>query len=71
MSEIKFDLTLTKIKFSVSFMPLFTVTEFLSTLQLARQDTNLFSSHFTSLWSCSVCLVLGENAGLHLENETK
>ena len=70
MGEIKFDLTLKQSKFSVSFMLLFTIIKILSALRLSRQKTNLFSSHFASIWSCSACLVgiiFGGNAVLHLE----
>ena len=42
MSEIKFDLTLKKIKISVYFMLLFAITKLLPTLQLSRQKTELF-----------------------------
>ena len=42
MSEIKFDLTVKKSKFSVSFMLLFTIIKLLPTLRLARQKTNFF-----------------------------
>ena len=73
MSEIKFDLTTKKkIKFSVSLMLLF--TKLVPARRLLSQKNNLFSSHFTSIWSCSTCLggiPLGENAVLHLENEAK
>ena len=41
-----------KIKFSVSFMLLFTVIKILSTLRLSRQKHNFFPSHFASIWSC-------------------
>ena len=56
MSEIKFDLTVKKSKFSVSFMLLFTIIKLLPTLRIARQKTNFFPNHFASIWSCSVCL---------------
>ena len=56
MSETKFDLTVKKSKFSVSFMLLFTIIKLLPTLRLARQKTNFFHNHFPSIWSCSVCL---------------
>ena len=56
MSEIKFDLTVKKSKFSVSFMLLFTIIKLLPNLRLARQNTNFFPNHFASIWSCSVCL---------------
>ena len=55
-SEIKFDLTVKKSKFSVSFMFLFTIIKLLPTLRLARQKTNFFPNHFASIWSCSVYL---------------
>ena len=42
MSEIKFDLTLKKIKFSVSFMLLFAIIKLLTTPRLSRQKTNFF-----------------------------
>ena len=44
MSEIKFNLTLKKIKFSVSFMLLFAIIMFLSTRQLSRQKANVLPS---------------------------
>ena len=56
MSEIKFDLTLKKIKFSVSLMLLFTIIKLLPTLRLSRQKTKFFPSHFASIWSCSAYL---------------
>ena len=56
MSEIKFDLTLKKSQFSVSFMLSFTTIKVLPTLRLSRQKTNFFPNHFASIWSCSVCL---------------
>ena len=56
MSEIKFDLTVKKSKFSVSFMLLFTIIKLLPTIRLSRQKTNFFPNHFASIWSCSVCL---------------
>ena len=65
MSEIKFDLTLKKIKFSVSFMLLFTIIKLLPTLRLSCQKTNFLPSHFASIWSYSACLwgiILGENS---------
>ena len=46
MSEIKFDLTLKKIKISVYFMLLFAITKLLPTLQLSRQKTELFFFFF-------------------------
>ena len=43
MSEIKFDLTLKKITFSVSFMLLFTLIKLLPALRLSSgQKTNFF-----------------------------
>ena len=42
MSEIKFVLTLKKIKFSVSFMLLFAIIKRLPTLRLSCQKTNFF-----------------------------
>ena len=48
MSEIKFDLRLKKIKFSVSFMLLFAIIKLLPTLRLSRQKTNFFFCHFAS-----------------------
>ena len=56
MSKIKFDLTVKKSRFSVSFMLLFTMIKLLPTLRLARQKTNFFPNHFVSIWSCSMCL---------------
>ena len=46
MSEIKFDLTLKKIKISVSFMLLFAIIKLLPTLRLSRQKTQLFFFFF-------------------------
>ena len=63
-----------KIKFSVSFMLLFTIFMFLPTCQPSRQKTYFFPSHFASILSCSVCLVgiiWGKNTVLYLENEPK
>ena len=74
MSEIKFDLTLKKIKISVSFMLLFTIIKLSPTFRLSHQKTNFFLSHFASIWSCSVYLkgiILGKNTDLYLENEAK
>ena len=56
MSEIKFLHYTEKVKFSVSFMLLFTIIQLLPALRLSRQKTNFFPSHSTSVWSCSVCL---------------
>ena len=59
------------IKFSVSFMLLFTIIKLLPALRLTRQKTNLFSSHFASIWSCLACLVgiiFGGHAVLPLDN---
>ena len=56
MSEIEFDLTVKKSKFSVSFMLLFIIIKLLPTLRLSRQKTNFFPNHFASIWSCLVCL---------------
>ena len=74
MSEIKFNLTLKKIEFSVSFMLLFAIIMFLPTRQLSRQNTYFFPSLFASISSCSACLVgiiWGKNLVLYLENERK
>ena len=74
MSEIKFDLTLKKSNFLISFMLLFTIIKLLPALRLQTSENKLFSSHFASIWSYSACLggiILGENAVLHLENEPK
>ena len=50
MNEIKFDLTLKKIKFSVSFMLLFAIIKLLPTLRLSSENlTFLFFCHFTSI----------------------
>ena len=57
MSEIKFNLTLKKIKFSVSFMLLLAIIIFLLTRQLPHQKTYFFPSHFASISFCSACLV--------------
>ena len=55
MSEIKIDLTLKIIKYSIFFvfffMLLFTIIKLLPTLRLSRQKT-FFSSHFASILSC-------------------
>ena len=56
MSEIKFDLTVKKSKFSVSCMLLFTIIKLLPTLRFSRQKTNFFPNHFSSIWSCLVGL---------------
>ena len=61
MREIKFDISLKKIKFSVSFMLLFTIIKLIPTLRLSRQKTNFFPRQFVSIWSCSACL--GGNMG--------
>ena len=42
MSEIKFNLTLKKIKFYVSFMLLFIIIKLLPALRLSHQKTNFF-----------------------------
>ena len=42
MGEIKFDVTLEKIKFLVSFMLLFTMSKLLPTLRLSCQKTIFF-----------------------------
>ena len=68
MNEIKCDLTLKKIKLSVSFMLLFTIIKLLPTRRLSHQKTNFFLSHFASIWSCSVCLggiILSKNTVLY------
>ena len=44
-----------KIKFSVSFMLLFTTIKLLPAFRLSRQKTNFFSSNSASVWSCSAC----------------
>ena len=50
MNEIKFDLTLKKIKFSVSFMLLFAIIKLLPTLRLSSENlTFLFVCHFASI----------------------
>ena len=52
-----------KIKFSVSFMLLFPIIKFYMLFD-SRVRKHFFSSHFTSVRSCSACLrgmVLGEN----------
>ena len=50
MNEIKFDLTLKKIKFSVSFMLLFAIIKLLPTLRLSSENlTFLFFCHFASI----------------------
>ena len=46
MSEIKFDLTLKKIKISVSFMLLFAIIKLLLTLRSSHQKTYLFFFFF-------------------------
>ena len=53
-------------------MLLFTAIKLLPALRLSRQKTNLSSSHFPSIWSCSTCLVgiiFGGNAVLHLDKK--
>ena len=57
MCEIKFNLTLKKIKCSVSFMLLFAIVIFLPTRQLSRQKSNFFPKHFASISSCTAYLV--------------
>ena len=42
MSEIKFDLTVKKFKFSVSFMLLFTIIKLLPTLRLYVRELTFF-----------------------------
>ena len=50
MNEIKFDLTLKKIKVSVSFMLLFAIIKLLPTLRLSSENlTFLFFCHFASI----------------------
>ena len=50
MNEIKFDLTLKKIKFSVSFMLLFAIIKLLPTLRFSSENlTFLFFCHFASI----------------------
>ena len=50
MNEIKFDLTLKKIKFSVSFMLLFAIIKLLPTLRLSSENLFfLFFCHFASI----------------------
>ena len=44
-----------EIKFSGSFMLLFTIIKLLPTLRLSRQKTNSFPSRFASILSCSAC----------------
>ena len=69
MSEIKVNITLKNIKFSVSFMLLFTII--MSTL---TSESYLFPSHFASISSCSACLVgiiWSKYTVLYLENEPK
>ena len=46
MSEIEFDLTVKKSRFSVSFMLLFIIIKLLPTLRLSRQKTNFFPQPF-------------------------
>ena len=70
MNEIKFDLTLKKSNFLFLLCFLFTIIKLLPSLQLSRQKTNFFPSHFTSIWSCSLCLG-GKITVLYLENEAK
>ena len=58
-----------KIKFSNSFMILFTIIMFLPIRRLSRQKTNFSPSYFASISSCSACLVgiiVGKNAVLYL-----
>ena len=50
MNEIKFDLTLKKIKFSVSVMLLFAIIKLLPTLRLSSENlTFLFFRQFASI----------------------
>ena len=52
MNEIKFDLTLKKIKFSVSFMLLFAIIKLLPTLRLSSENLTFFFfffCHFASI----------------------
>ena len=51
MNEIKFDLTLKKIKFSVSFMLLFAIIKLLPTLRLSSENLTFlfFLCHFASI----------------------
>ena len=50
MNEIKFDLTLKKIKFSVSFMLLFAIIKLLPTLRLSSENlTFLFFFFFFAI----------------------
>ena len=55
-------------------MLLFAIIMFLPTRQLSRQKLIFFPSHFTSISSCSACLVgiiWGKHTVLYLENEPK
>ena len=68
MSEIKFDLTRKKIKFSVCFMLLYTLIKLLPALRFSHQKTFFLAISFEFglvQWG----IILGENTVLHLENE--
>ena len=73
MSEIKFDLTLKKNnnKFSFSFFILFIIVMFLLIRRLSRQKPDLIPSYFASIASCLVGKIVGRNAVLYLDNESK
>ena len=62
-----------KLKLSVSLMFLLTIIGLLPTLRLLRQKSNLFPSHFASIWSCSKYghKIWGESAVLYLPDEAK
>ena len=51
MNEIKFDLTLKKIKFSVSFMLLFAIIKLLPTLRLSSENLTFLFFAFSHQFS--------------------
>ena len=57
MSEIKTDLTLKKIKNSVSFMLKIAIIWFIPMRQRSRQRHNFFSGRLTPNWMLPVCLL--------------
>ena len=69
MSEIKSFTE--KIKFSVSFMLLFTIIKLLSALRHSHQKTTFFLAFLCQFGLVQGGIILGENTSLHLENEPK
>ena len=71
MSEIKFDLTIKRITFSVSFMLSFTIIKLFTYCSTLTSGNELFSSYFASIWSCSACvrnIILGKKSGQNARN---